>query len=231
MQSPPQHQHPAYQQQPSSPQSPPRAPPPPPRKSPYSPAYTAAHSTPLDPPPPAATAAAVHYSPPATAADAARHNSPPLAAARPTAPPPGPPAARARGPVWESTRETESAPGLAEAALDAFLSAHVEYLGNRQYRCVLVWTNSQCSPHHCHPHHVKPYLLKFSVGRTGPSNVFGIEAPCTHKSYQTFGESVGGIPVPTLSPSTIASYDGDAANRGIERDTLPRVYGGTRLPP
>ena len=40
-------------------------------------------------------------------------------------------------PVWESTPETESAPGLAEAALDAFLSAHVEYLGNRQYRCVL----------------------------------------------------------------------------------------------
>ena len=28
-------------------------------------------------------------------------------------------------------------PGLAESALDAFLSAHVEYLGNRQYRCVL----------------------------------------------------------------------------------------------
>lgn len=40
-------------------------------------------------------------------------------------------------PAWESTPETESAPGLAEAALDAFLSAHVEYLGNRQYRCVL----------------------------------------------------------------------------------------------
>ena len=33
--------------------------------------------------------------------------------------------------------ELEQVPGLAEAALDAFLSAHVEYLGNRQYRCVL----------------------------------------------------------------------------------------------
>ena len=36
---------------------------------------------------------------------------------------------------WD--QEVDAAPGLAESALDAFLSAHVEYLGNRQYRCVL----------------------------------------------------------------------------------------------
>jgi tetratricopeptide (TPR) repeat protein/energy-coupling factor transporter ATP-binding protein EcfA2 len=47
------------------------------------------------------------------------------------------PAVRQPVPVRESTPEVESTPGLAEAALDAFLSAHVEYLGNRQYRCVL----------------------------------------------------------------------------------------------
>ena len=38
---------------------------------------------------------------------------------------------------WEPDGDASSAPGLAEASLDAFLSAHVEYLGNRQYRCVL----------------------------------------------------------------------------------------------
>jgi tetratricopeptide (TPR) repeat protein len=38
---------------------------------------------------------------------------------------------------WERDGDVSSAPGLAEASLDAFLSAHVEYLGNRQYRCVL----------------------------------------------------------------------------------------------
>ena len=37
----------------------------------------------------------------------------------------------------EREEDLEQVPGLAEAALDAFLSAHVEYLGNRQYRCVL----------------------------------------------------------------------------------------------
>ena len=37
----------------------------------------------------------------------------------------------------EPDEDASSAPGLAEASLDAFLSAHVEYLGNRQYRCVL----------------------------------------------------------------------------------------------
>ena len=36
---------------------------------------------------------------------------------------------------WD--QEVDAAPGLAESALDAFLSAHVEYLGNRRYRCVL----------------------------------------------------------------------------------------------
>ena len=37
--------------------------------------------------------------------------------------------------AWD--QEVDAAPGLAETALDAFLSTHVEYLGNRQYRCVL----------------------------------------------------------------------------------------------
>ena len=44
-------------------------------------------------------------------------------------------ATRASSDGWD--QEVASAPGLAESALDAFLSAHVEYLGNRRYRCVL----------------------------------------------------------------------------------------------
>ena len=43
--------------------------------------------------------------------------------------------ARASSDGWD--QEVDAAPGLAQSALDAFLSAHVEYLGNRQYRCVL----------------------------------------------------------------------------------------------
>ena len=72
--------------------------------------------------------------------EASREATPPAPAAGP--PPPGHSSGgsprRARDEkASDADGDLEAAPGLGEAALDAFLQAHVEYLGDRRYRCVL----------------------------------------------------------------------------------------------
>ena len=72
--------------------------------------------------------------------EASREATPPAPAAGP--PPPahssgGSPRRARDEKASDADGDLEAAPGLGEAALDAFLQAHVEYLGDRRYRCVL----------------------------------------------------------------------------------------------
>ena len=122
---------------------------------------------------------------------------------------------RASSDGWD--QEVASAPGLAESALDAFLSAHVEYLGNRRYRCVLDGK----------------VLSKFSIMRVHVARKF---AGLVHQWAQDQERAATGAPpertpestprTPEGSPGTPAAAEGGAAGGAGRVFPRARVRGG-----
>ena len=111
---------------------------------------------------------------------------------------------RASSDGWD--QEVASAPGLAESALDAFLSAHVEYLGNRRYRCVLDGK----------------VLSKFSIMRVHVARKF---AGLVHQWAQDQERAATGAPPERTPESTPRTPEGSPGTPAAAEAAAPEAPG------
>ena len=117
---------------------------------------------------------------------------------------------RASSDGWD--QEVASAPGLAESALDAFLSAHVEYLGNRRYRCVLDGK----------------VLSKFSIMRVHVARKF---AGLVHQWAQDQERAATGAPPERTPESTPRTPEGSPGTPAAAEAAPPEAPGASSPAP